>query len=101
MRNRWQGIFEPIPYQALGSKSTVLSVGWRGDVEDAWLHMSEANARLIAAAPDLLEALKAFAEHFGPLEDNEMIHPNARRCFGLTRAAIAKATAAEDLTLGR
>jgi hypothetical protein len=46
------------------------------------LETSEANARLIAAAPDLLEALERYVHHFGdPL-----------KC---ARAAIAKATGGE------
>lgn len=52
----------------------------------------QANARLIAAAPDLLEALQAYHEHFGVLEDNHMLHEDARRCAKLARAAISKAT---------
>lgn len=73
IRNRWRGIFEPIPEQALGSKSTVLSVGWRGDVEDAWVNISEANARLIAAAPDLLEALKWYVANDDTNESEEPV----------------------------
>ena len=51
------------------------------------LETSEANARLIAAAPDLLNALMDFVSYFGHDNDNgldEML-TNAR-------AAIAKAT---------
>lgn len=44
----------------------------------------EANARLIAAAPDLLEALKAFANEIVPNNPNDPLWVNAR-------AAIAKA----------
>jgi hypothetical protein len=46
---------------------------------------AEANARLIAAAPDLLEALKAFANEIVPNNPNDPLWVNAR-------AAIAKAT---------
>ena len=38
----------------------------------------------------LREALVKFAEHFGPLEDNEMLHPTARECFAVARAALAE-----------
>jgi hypothetical protein len=51
------------------------------------LETSEANARLIAAAPDMLNALMDFVSYFGHDNDNgldEML-TNAR-------AAIAKAT---------
>lgn len=51
-----------------------------------------ANARLIAAAPDLLAALLAYHEHFGPLEDNIMLNEDCRNCAQLARAAIAKAS---------
>jgi len=57
--NRYNGIYEPIPGQEFGSKSRILTVGIKGDVDDYWIHCSDANARLIAAAPDLLEALHA------------------------------------------
>ena len=36
----------------------------------------------------LRAALLAFAWHFGPLEDNELLHEDARRCFALARAAL-------------
>lgn len=50
----------------------------------------EANARLIAASPDLLKALEAMVDHFGVLEDNEMVHSTARAASKKARAAIAK-----------
>lgn len=46
--------------------------------------------RLNAEIARLREALTKFAEHFGPLEDNELLHPMARECFALARAALAK-----------
>jgi hypothetical protein len=36
----------------------------------------------------LRAALIAFVDHFGPIEDNEMLNDGARRCFGLARAAL-------------
>lgn len=50
----------------------------------------EANARLIAAAPDLLEALKEYVRDFGGNEDAD-----SRRMVEKANAAIAKAGAAE------
>ncbi len=49
-------------------------------------YSSTANARLIAAAPDLLEALREIAEERGP---NELTRDGI---VTLARAAIAKAT---------
>jgi len=46
-----------------------------------------ANARLIAAAPDLLEALQAMLTHMG-MDEDDWIKPT----FNQARAAIAKAT---------
>ncbi len=36
----------------------------------------------------LRAALVKFVEHFGPLEDNHMLHEDARKCFKLARAAL-------------
>ena len=47
---------------------------------------AEANARLIAAAPELLEALQMF------LDDYESSEGDAQSCARVARAAIAKAT---------
>lgn len=52
----------------------------------------EANARLDAAAPELLEALIAYHKHFGPLEDNIMLHEDCRNCAKLARSALRKAS---------
>lgn len=43
---------------------------------------------LRAEAARLRAALKMFAEHFGPLEDNILLHDGARRCFAAARAAL-------------
>jgi L-fucose mutarotase/ribose pyranase (RbsD/FucU family) len=45
----------------------------------------KANARLIAAAPDLLEALKSMCEGFSALKDSDF------PALAKARAAIAKA----------
>jgi len=39
----------------------------------------------------LLVALKAYHEHFGILEDNCLLHEDARKCSRLAKAAITKA----------
>lgn len=38
----------------------------------------------------LRAALLAFAKHFGPLEDNIMLHEGVRECFRLARAALGE-----------
>lgn len=53
-------------------------------------YLSEADARLIAAAPDLLEALNAMLTHMGMDEDEWN-----KVTFDQARAAIAKATGAQ------
>lgn len=50
----------------------------------------KANARLIAAAPDLLDALNAMMTHMG-MDEDEWNKPT----FDQARAAIAKATGRE------
>jgi hypothetical protein len=62
------------------------------DCDDCDADTLEANARLIAAAPDLLDALLSIAEHareFADLEDSETM---VARMTDKARAAIAKAT---------
>ncbi len=56
------------------------------------LDVSEADMQLIAAAPDLLEALIAMYHHFGVLEDNPMLNQEAIAASKKARAAIARAT---------
>jgi hypothetical protein len=51
---------------------------------------SDANARLIAAAPELLSALNAMLTHMG-IDEDEWNKPT----FDQARAAIAKATGAQ------
>jgi hypothetical protein len=62
-----------------------------------WDAMQEANARLIAAAPDLLEALQELDEAYcragSPLNKAER-HEDRMRLIA-ARAAIAKATGGE------
>jgi hypothetical protein len=56
--------------------------------------MGEANARLIAAAPDLLEALRDLLSRAEIELDQTATHDGLANCDALTRcrAAIAKAT---------
>ena len=61
--NRYNGIYEPFPGQERGSKSSILTVGIKGIVDDYWINCSDADAALIVAAPDLLEALRRMLAH--------------------------------------
>ena len=53
------------------------------------LDISDADARLIAAAPDLLRALQNLTH---ALELGDLLHDDQRTAFHDARAAIAKAT---------
>ena len=56
---------------------------------EANLEMAEQEIeRLLAAAAKLRAALLKFVDHFGPLEDNHMLHSEARACFNLAREAL-------------
>jgi len=54
--------------------------------------VSPANARLIAAAPDLLEALELLVRKYGEHEDGT---PKDLNAYDIACAAIAKATATD------
>ncbi len=56
---------------------------------------NKANARLIAAAPDLLEALKEYDEAFNELGDGRESRHRMRLAVIKARATIAKATGGE------
>ena len=58
----------------------------RVQARDSWVDEAAANARLIAAAPELLEALKNMCEGFRILKDSDF------PALAKARAAIAKAT---------
>jgi hypothetical protein len=64
-------------------------------VADTWYYAcgekSEANARLIATAPDLLEAANWAANYIDTILD-----PNAWKVLDSLRAAIAKATGSQS-----
>ena len=79
------------PYQDIrihAGKGSICSV-W---IDDAPLHdynaEQRANARLIAAAPELLEALRTAVDHLEGMPDQE----DVAACVVKARAAIAKAT---------
>ena len=51
----------------------------------------EANAKLIAAAPDRYEALREVAFQFGPLEEAKLLGTADVEALYIVRAALAKA----------
>lgn len=46
------------------------------------------NVELRAERDRLKAALKAFVKHFGPLQDNAMLHEDVRNCYRLARKAL-------------
>ena len=91
--NRWQAIYVP---QERGTKGIVVNIGIKGgEVDDYWLSIKEADARLIEAAPDMLEALKALlacpAISDGGLSDPEWGCQESAEAETKARAALAKA----------
>lgn len=66
-----------------------------GEDDDEGEAIAKANARLIAAAPDLLAACEAHHEYMldlcGGKVDTSALHPNAIANWESIRAAIAKA----------
>lgn len=76
-----------LPYTPVSAKTLLARVYSEafGDHEE-----SEANARLISAAPDLLEALQRIVDTCGVrIDDPRIVH------FDAARAAIAKATGSQ------
>lgn len=50
--------------------------------------MSDKRCDAVAERDRLKAALEAFVKHFGPLEDNAMLHEGARNCYRLARKAL-------------
>lgn len=48
------------------------------------IHANEQGAEIARLRATLLK----FVDHFGPLEDNHMLHAEARECVKLARAAL-------------
>jgi len=89
--------YTPAPWYVLSEGVTDAAIGYRAIIDaDGYTvcnpsPMGEANARLIAAAPELLEALKV-------AESELRYHAATRNSEALTivRAAIQKATGGEQ-----
>jgi hypothetical protein len=90
------GTHTPGPWEAVLSRDTQWRIWSRAYAEEEvlvvpWDPRAEENARLMAAAPDLLEACQTMLAFFGPEEQ----HQNAatlRRALDGARTAVAKAT---------
>jgi hypothetical protein len=78
-------------YARLGEMDENCHYTWRDDEADA-------NARLIAAAPTLLEALERVVNHVGHYGSMLHAHPDAYRDHAFARAAIALATGVKSST---
>ena len=55
------------------------------------LKLKSENAKLRELNTELLCALRAYHDHFGVLEDNYLLHQDARNCSRLAEAVISKA----------
>ena len=84
------GTYTTIPIRS--NVGTICMIQRHRKVRTLGIPMSEkeANARLIAAAPELLEALEKFRGHME--RDDFATGDNPSDCYELARAAIAKAT---------
>ena len=58
--------------------------------EHAGIELDALAARLAEA----VAAVQAFADHFGPLEDNHMLNDECRHCFALARGVLGTADSA-------
>ena len=65
---------------------------WEGTAQ--W-HYKEAFA-LRARLAEAVAAVQAFADHFGPLEDNHMLNDECRHCFALARGVLGTADSADE-----
>lgn len=91
MNTPWKIVEMAIPRHALGYRAIVDS---DGDTICNPSPMGEANARLIAAAPELLTALQAIIDEAGPMMGLDDGPGSINRIARIARAAIAKATGA-------
>jgi hypothetical protein len=87
-------------HASLSASTEVLTTNWctdsDGQVWQTWISVNEANAHLIAAAPDLLEALKLALSAHGVMLMSDPLQ-EAWKAYGVeqkARAAIAKAEGA-------
>jgi hypothetical protein len=75
-----------------GTKCPLATVSWYGE-DDCNAEQDEATARLITAAPNLLEACKEVQKVFGFIAENYKSAPHFPNAERLVDAAIAKCEA--------
>lgn len=99
--NRWQAIY--VSGQERGAKGIVVNIGIKGgEVDDYWLSIKEADARLIEAAPTMLATLKeaeAMFRWYGDLHAAKPDHNKAKRNYDMAdkcAAAIAEAEGGDN-----
>lgn len=90
--NNWP---QPDSSIAIGATGTPLIA--RVQLRDVSINEHNANARLIAAAPELLEALSELADEVSDRFDLESpsTNPGIKHAVAVARKAIARATAAQ------
>jgi hypothetical protein len=96
--------FYPSIKEVFGASFKISCVMWASDLTEEDYRKRSADLRLIAAAPDLLEAVWEFLEmteeppepncscHIAPPCGDCVDHEGLRGAFKVARAAIAKAT---------
>ena len=65
--------------------------------ENLGLEPALGNARLMAAAPELLDALKGFVVNRANIRADDYLQPVLDKLFDLAEAAVAKATGVENV----
>ena len=105
VRNRYGSLFVPVPGQQIGSQSVVMTIGFKGQVDDCYLIISDEHARLIEAAPVMRDALRAsrdairkiaFVAHKQSLTNEERVSDIA----SVSDLALTAVEAALDLAHG-
>lgn len=83
-------VIEPEAYQCVIAETQLWLIATQGTDEDISIEQDDANANLIAAAPDLYAALKAFVEYEEASARYQDLYPADGDLFG-ARAALRKA----------
>ena len=71
VRNRYGSLFVPVSGQQIGSQSVVMTIGFKGQVDDWWFAISDDDARLVEAAPAMRDALQAMVALWDDISDRD------------------------------